>query len=86
MKKQLQLIVSTTLMVVGGPVKDNFVIYPNPARNRVHIDLGSGEELKQVNIYTMAGVHLYSENGLEINTGRLSTGTYLFEIATKTGG
>ncbi|MDN5212491.1 T9SS type A sorting domain-containing protein [Fulvivirgaceae bacterium BMA12] len=63
----------------------NFTVYPNPTRDKVHIDPGLGQELKQVNIYTMTGAYLYSENGLEINTGRLSRGTYLSEIVTQTG-
>ena len=72
-------------LIMGAPEKDSFIFYPNPARDTVHIDLGPGQELKQVNIYTMAGAYLYSENGPEINTGRLSMGMYLFEIVTKTG-
>ena len=72
-------------LTIGGPEKDGFMIYPNPARDKVHIDLGSGQELKQVNIHTMTGAHLYSKNGPEINTGHLSRGMYLFEIVTKTG-
>ena len=63
----------------------DFTLYPNPARDKVYIDPSSGQELKQVNIYTMIGTHLYSENGPEINTSRLPTGTYLFEIVTKKG-
>ena len=65
----------------------DLTLYPNPARDKVHIDIDprSGQELKQVNIYTMTGAYLYAENGLEINTGRLSEGMYLFEIVTKTG-
>ncbi len=64
----------------------DFTVYPNPARDKVHIDPGAGQELKQVNIYTMTGgACLYSENGLEINTSRLPRGLYLFEIVTKTG-
>ena len=43
-----------------------------------------GQELKQVNIYTMIGAYLCSENGPVINTGRLPRG-YLFEIVTQTG-
>ncbi len=64
---------------------NDLTLYPNPARDKVYIDPGSGQELKQVNIYTMTGAHLYSENGREINTSRLSEGMYLFEIVTKTG-
>ncbi|BFP39437.1 hypothetical protein FGF1_02820 [Flavobacteriaceae bacterium GF1] len=69
----------------GGPEKNSITIYPNPARDKVHIDLGPGQELKEVNIHTMAGAYLYSENGLEIDTDHLSKGMYLFEIVTRTG-
>ena len=66
---------------------NDLTLYPNPARDKVYIDIDprSGHVLKQVNIYTMTGACLYSENGREINTGRLSEGMYLFEIVTKTG-
>ncbi len=65
----------------------DLTLYPNPARDKVHIDIDprSGHVLKQVNIYTMTGAYLYSENGREINTSRLSEGMYLFEIVTKKG-
>ena len=64
---------------------NDFTLYPNPASDKVYIDPRSGQELKQVNIYTMIGGYLYSENGPEINTSRLPMGTYLFEIVTQTG-
>ena len=75
------------LTAVSNIGSNDFTLYPNPARDKVHIDIDprSGQELKQVNIYTMAGTYLYSESGLEINTGRLSRGMYLFEIVTQTG-
>ena len=62
-----------------------FTLYPNPARDKVYIDPGSWQELKKVNIYTMIGAYLYSENGPVINTGLLPRGTYLFEIVTQQG-
>ncbi len=68
-----------------GAEKDDFFVYPNPARDKVYINLAAGQELKQVNIYTIAGAYLYTENGLEINTTHLSKGMYLFETLTKTG-
>ena len=64
---------------------NDITVYPNPARDKVHINPGPGQTVKQVNIYTMTGAHLYSESRLEINTSRLSEGMYLFEIVTKTG-
>ena len=74
------------ILTVGSNIEfKDFTLYPNPARDKVHIDPGSVQELKQVNIYTMSGAYLYSESGLEINTGRLSKGMYLFEIVTQTG-
>ena len=63
----------------------DFTVYPNPARDKVNIDPRSGQKLKQVNVYTITGAYLYSENGSEINTGRLSGGLYLFEIVTQKG-
>jgi len=73
------------ITAVSNDELNDLTLYPNPAKDKVHIDLGSGQRLKQVNIYTMTGAYLYSESGLEINTGRLSEGMYLFEIVTKTG-
>ena len=66
---------------------NDFTLYPNPARDKVYIDIDprSGQELKQVNIYTMDRAYLHSENRPVINTARLPTGTYLFEIVTKKG-
>ena len=76
------------VLTVGSNIEfRDFTLYPNPARDKVHIGInpGSGQALKQVNIYTMTGAYLYSESGPEINTGRLSEGMYLFEIVTQTG-
>ncbi len=75
-------------LAIGGLKKDSFIIYPNPAMDKGGaINLGLGQELKQVNIYsidTIVGTYLHSENRLEINIDRLSKGMYLFEIVTKT--
>ena len=61
--------------------------YFDPAHIKVHIDIDPrlGQELKQVNIRTMNGACLHSENRPVINTARLPRGTYLFEIVTKKG-
>ena len=66
---------------------NDLTVYPNPARDKVYINIDSrsGQELQQVNIYTMTGAYLYSENEREIDTSRLSEGMYLFEIVTQTG-
>ena len=74
-----------TVVSIEEAEKGNIILYPNPARDKVHIDPGPGQALKQVNIYTMTGAYLYSEKGLEINTSSLSEGMYLFEILTQTG-
>ena len=79
--------VKSTVAPADSNQVSGFTLYPNPARDQVYIDIDprSEQELKQVNIYTMTGTLLYSENGREISTSRLPRGTYLFEIVTKTG-
>lgn len=64
---------------------DSFSMYPNPARERVHVILSSGQELKQVNVYDSLGRFLYSEQGLEINTSHLTGGMYMIEVLTNYG-
>ncbi len=75
----------STLSLNDNNDLEDFKIYPNPARDNINIQLHDGQELKQVNIYSIAGAYLYTENEVEINTARLSNGMYLFEIVTKTG-
>lgn len=76
---------ATTMLTAEEINKSHFLIYPNPTKDKLYIDLGEKQELKQINIYSIAGDYLYSENQLEINTERLPNGTYLFEIKTRTG-
>ena len=73
------------ITAVSNDELNDLTLYPNPAKDKVYIDPGPGQALKQVNIYTMTGAYLYSENGSEINTSRLSGGMYLFEIMTQSG-
>ena len=53
----------------------DFTLYPHLARDKVYMDPRPRQELKQLNIYTMIGAYLHSENGPGINTSRLSEGT-----------
>lgn len=75
----------TAPLTTNEPENDSFIIYPNPAQDKIYINLSLGQELHQVSIYNMAGAYLYSESALEIDTSRLLSGMYLLEVKTKTG-
>lgn len=64
---------------------DYFTIYPNPIQENVQINLNSGIEFKQINIYTALGKYLYSGKSLEINISNLSSGMYILEVETNLG-
>ncbi|GAA3624851.1 T9SS type A sorting domain-containing protein [Flavivirga jejuensis] len=72
-------------LTTNEPEKDYFTLYPNPAKDKVYINLSSEQELHQVSIYNMTGAYLYSESALEIDTSHLSNGMYLLQLETKTG-
>ncbi|GAA4273168.1 leucine-rich repeat domain-containing protein [Aquimarina gracilis] len=63
----------------------DFTVYPNPAQDKIHIQLSEGEGLQQVNIYNTLGVQLYSSLTLKIDVSDLYSGMYILEIETKTG-
>ncbi len=64
----------------------DFTVYPNPAQDKIHIQLREGEELQKVNIYNTLGVQVYSSRNLQIDvSGLYNDGMYILEIATKTG-
>jgi len=63
----------------------DFTVYPNPVRDKIHIQLKEGEELQQVHIYNTLGVQVYSSRNLQIDASDLFNGMYILEIITKTG-
>ena len=63
----------------------DFTVYPNPAQNNIKIQLSTGQELKQVNIYNMQGTQLYSARTLQIDISHLPSGIHILEVETKTG-
>ncbi|WP_370480308.1 T9SS type A sorting domain-containing protein [Tamlana flava] len=65
--------------------QDYFSMYPNPAKNILNIQLKSGLQLKQVNIYNIQSQYLYSVKSNKIDTQNLNTGIYFVEIDTNKG-
>ena len=66
-------------------VENNLKIYPNPARNLIHIE--GDININQVDIYTLAGkVALSVEDNFEnINISNLNSGMYIIKIQTSQG-
>ena len=74
---------------VGSFDVNDLVIYPNPAKEIVQVQLkSSGETLKEIVIYDIIGkvIKTISGNGTQqtsINVGDLSQGVYMIEITTE---
>lgn len=73
---------------VGTFDLNNLVVYPNPAKEIVYIQLkNSSETLKKIAIYDMIGKTIQNVSGnggqqSSINVSNLSTGMYMIEITT----
>ncbi|SHI65302.1 T9SS type A sorting domain-containing protein [Aquimarina spongiae] len=63
----------------------DFMVYPNPARDKIHIQLKEGEELQHIHVYNTLGVQVRSSRNLQIDVSDLFNGMYILEITTKTG-
>ena len=68
--------------------KNQIVLYPNPARNNVSIDLGTAEKV-EISLYNMIGKNmgnvLVSDNGKGVYTLNLNSvpvGTYFVQVKT----
>ncbi|MBD3581179.1 T9SS type A sorting domain-containing protein [Flavobacterium selenitireducens] len=63
-------------------VRKNFIIYPNPAGNELHVD--SEEGIDRIEILNLLGNLLYSANvsggNATISTASLSTGIYILNV------
>ncbi|MES2485748.1 MAG: T9SS type A sorting domain-containing protein [Bacteroidota bacterium] len=65
----------------------NFVMYPNPAKEVLHITLNNTDAATVV-IYDVTGKTLYTSaisNSLDVNTSAFARGTYFVEINGNTG-
>ena len=74
------------VLTAGSNIKfKDFTVYPNQVQNNINIQLSTGQELKQVNIYNMQGAQLYSARTLQIDTRHLPSDRHILEVETKTG-
>ena len=74
------------VLIAGSNIEfKDFTVYPNPVQNNINIQLSTGQELKQVNIYNMQGAQLYSARTLQIDISHLPSGMHILEVETKTG-
>ena len=61
----------------------NFSLYPNPANSMLNIDIES--EIKSVEIYSLLGQKVLSDNKKQINISNLSTGVYMLKVEDVNG-
>lgn len=79
-----------TTGISGAGSEQALRIYPNPAREKVVVETGSGAELRHIRIFNAIGQevsNLKAANGLrmELSTSMLATGYYLLQVETGKG-
>ncbi|AXE17358.1 hypothetical protein DR864_06245 [Runella rosea] len=65
-----------------GSTKENFIIYPNPVNNIVHLDKNIIDKNTQIRIYDTLGKLMYSGNELSIDVSQFPSGLYLLKYKT----
>ncbi|MBC3759917.1 T9SS type A sorting domain-containing protein [Hyunsoonleella sp. SJ7] len=68
-------------VVKGGEV----LVYPNPAKEVVNINLEKSIQLKNINIYNIQKQFLFSTKEKSIDVSRLTSGFYFIEVETNQG-
>ncbi|WP_196885259.1 T9SS type A sorting domain-containing protein [Aureivirga sp. CE67] len=68
-------------------LEDEFLIFPNPANEKIFIESGASVEIESISIFSVRGEVLKSiKNEVKsINIGELSSGVYFIEIKHKNG-
>jgi len=65
-------------------INDDFVVYPNPAKDYLYIDSNPSDEIKEVKIFNLSGQmvlrEIYKSN--TINISKLQDGSYIIILAT----
>lgn len=81
---------TTTIAALNNPsveFSNNFSIYPNPAKNELHINLKQAIEINSIQIYNTIGqlVMVQTGNALHVDVSNLKTGNYFIKINTTEG-
>lgn len=66
-------------------MRDEVILYPNPATNKVNISTGDGREIDEVSIYTLTGQQVLKArpvNG-KVDISHLQPGMYIVEVVVE---
>ena len=77
----------TTLAIYGVEPNNSFMIYPNPSRKIINIDINQIKSINRIFILNIAGQHIteIEKNTTEINIEKLEIGIYFISIETENG-
>jgi len=67
-------------------LEQNILLYPSPASDEIHIKTSDGIDVTSINIMTMQGQTVYSQENFQddaISISQLPTGVYVVEIITQ---
>ncbi len=82
---QEEVEIACTVIVSNINTTPNFIIFPNPAKNKIFISSDNNLLVKEVTIYNMVGQKMQHINGNSkiIDISNLRNGIYIIEIVTK---
>ncbi|MCG1036984.1 T9SS type A sorting domain-containing protein [Polaribacter sargassicola] len=72
-------------LAIDDYLKDNIVIYPNPATSFIEVSLVDGVALKNIEIYNLIGKKVLISDDNLIKLEKLSKGVYLIKVTTDKG-
>lgn len=75
----------TSILSSKDLVLSNFTIYPNPATDKVNIQLNENLQLEKVNIYNTLGQLIKTVKTATISVADLAKGNYFLEVVTNKG-
>ena len=85
----MTFLTSTHIVGIGNTTtrSNDILLYPNPAKDVLHIISQNGQAVKRIEIYTMGGQMIHSKavdikDTYTLSTGQLAKGIYLFKLTT----
>jgi hypothetical protein len=78
---------ASALSVNNFSFKKKIIVYPNPAKDILQLEVSDGLQIERLELYDINGrrIRVYKKNELSLNVDRLISGTYFLKISTQEG-
>lgn len=76
---------SATASVVDSVFNNSVVVYPNPVKNTLSVNIKSNQELESVQVFNLLGKKVIEQQSKNIDFNSLTPGMYILKIISKEG-